>query len=60
MILKKKLELRSVVLQATVNKYYRLALAELNIGKLSAVGGNSLKFIGHGHGNHGSANYESS
>ncbi len=39
-----------------MNKNYRLALAEFNIGKFSAVGGNPLNFIGHGHGVDSSAN----
>jgi hypothetical protein len=48
----KVLQPHSIVLQAAVNKYYRLAFAQLNIRKHSAVGRNSLKFMGRGCGVH--------
>jgi hypothetical protein len=37
-----------VVLKATVDKYYRLALTYFYVSKLNAVGGNPFDFISHG------------
>jgi|1185.fasta_scaffold1233838_1 hypothetical protein len=45
----------SVVLEATVNKYYWLALAEFDISKLGAVGGDPFDFIRHSQDVQGSA-----
>src|ERR1700727_2762495 len=45
----KMLQPKPVVLQAAVNKYYRLALTHLDIRKHSAVDRNSPKFIGRSH-----------
>ena len=46
----KMIQPHAIVLQAAVDKYYRLALAQLNICKRSAVSRNSLEFISRGHG----------
>src|SRR5450755_351133 len=53
----KMLQPNSIVLQAAMNKYYRLALAQLNIGEHSAVSRDTLKFIGRGHGVYRPANH---
>src|ERR1700733_14126305 len=46
----KMLQPHSIVLQTAVNKYNRLALAQLDIRKHGAVSRNSSHFVGRGHG----------